>query len=423
MDKILIVEDANFFSKILSTSINKKLGLPVIVAKSMAEAKSHIANHGRDIVLSLLDLNLPDAPNGEIVDYVHSQAIPSIVFTSLLDDDMRETIIAKNVIDYVLKDNPSSVDYLTSLVKRIINNRSLTALVVDDSSTSRKLYHKFLTNYQFRVLEASDGEEALKIIHDSKTTTGNAISLIITDFSMPNMDGCELIREIRKDYSKDKMVIIGVSASGNNKLSSKFIKTGANDFLSKPFFPEELLCRVSQNIDNMEHLLALEKLASYDYLTGLGNRRLFFDQATPLLASAKRKETDIALAMLDIDHFKSINDTYGHDIGDVVLKALGETLTSALRATDVVARMGGEEFVIITPDISADKLPEFLDKIRVRISELSFEAEGKSFSITASFGAINYPVDNLEEMIRLADEALYESKNSGRDRVTITGTA
>ena len=233
------------------------------------------------------------------------------------------------------------------------------------------------------------------------------------------MDGCELIREIRKYYPKDKMVIIGVSAHGNNKLSSKFIKTGANDFLSKPFFPEELLCRVSQNMDFIEQLHELEILASFDYLTGLGNRRLFFETAGPILATAKRKKTDIALIMIDIDHFKLVNDTYGHDTGDVVLKAIGKTLQTSFRATDITARMGGEEFAIISPGVSKQALPEFLEKIRKAVSDLSFKANGIPFTITTSIGAINCAAESLEEMISVADEMLYESKSNGRDRVTI----
>ena len=420
MHKILIVEDTKFFANILSTSINKKLGLPVIVAKSMVEAKSKIAKHGREIDLALLDLNLPDAPNGEIVDFVHGQNIPSIVFTAMFDDETRETILKKDLIDYVLKDNPSSVDYITSLVARILKNRTLTALVVDDSSTSRAIYKNLLGNYQLKVLEASDGKEALEIIKDSKMDNGNAISLIITDYDMPNMDGCEFIREVRKEYPKDKMVIIGVSASSSGNLSAKFIKTGANDFLTKPFLPEELLCRVSQNQDMNEQLHKLEMLASYDFLTGLSNRRHFFELATPLFASAKRNNTDLAVAMFDVDFFKKVNDTYGHDTGDIVLKAMGETLSTVIRDTDIVARMGGEEFCLIAPGISKESLPDFLNKIRVIVSELSFNFKDTEFNITASIGAINYAGESLEEMISISDEMLYQSKENGRNRVTIS---
>lgn len=419
MAKLLIVEDSKFFSSLLEKKVENELGIPVVAVSDMAGAKAVISEMKDDFFLALLDLTLPDAPNGEIVEYVRSEEIPVVVFTGTFTEEMREDILAKGVIDYVTKDSPSSVEYLLSLVNRIWNNRKLTAMIVDDSKTARKATARYLERYQFRVLEAADGEEALALVKASKRRSADPISLVVTDFNMPKMDGFDLIRELRKEWSKDQMAVIGMSAMGSNTLSAKFIKIGANDFITKPFLPEEFLCRISQNMDNLEHLQALRDAATKDFLTGMYNRRFFFDVSQPLFAAAKRKESPLMVAMIDVDYFKSVNDNYGHDVGDEVLKGVADVLLKSTRETDIVARMGGEEFCLLAPDMSGKDAEKYLNRLRTDIAAVLFSSGDREFSITASIGATCAVTESLDAMIGEADEKLYEAKEGGRNRVVI----
>ncbi|MBL6927770.1 MAG: diguanylate cyclase [Rhodospirillales bacterium] len=419
MTKLLIVEDSKFFSSLLEKRVESELEIPVVAVPDMASAKETIAKMKDDFFLALLDLTLPDAPNGEIVEYVRSQEIPVVVFTGTFSEQMREDILAKGVIDYVTKDSPSSVDYLISLTNRIWKNRSLTAMVVDDSKTARMVTAGHLARYQFKVLEAADGLEALALVNESKERNAESIPLVITDFNMPKMDGFDLIRELRKDWTKEQMAIIGISAMGSNTLSAKFIKIGANDFITKPFLPEEFLCRISQNMDNLEQLQALRDAATKDYLTGMYNRRFFFDVARPVFAAAKRKESDLMVAMIDLDFFKSVNDNYGHDVGDEVLSGIAQVLLKSTRETDIVARMGGEEFCLLAPAMIPGMAEYYLESLREKIASLTFSAGGSDFSITASIGATCLRAETLDAMIGDADDKLYKAKESGRNRVVI----
>ncbi|MBL6946727.1 MAG: diguanylate cyclase [Rhodospirillales bacterium] len=421
MAKLLIVEDSKFFSSLMVKKVEHELGIPVVAVSDMAGAKNAIAEMKDDFFLALLDLTLPDAQEGEIVEYVRSEGIPSVVFTGTFTEEMREDILDKDVIDYVTKDSPSSVDYLLSLIRRIWNNRDLTAMVVDDSKAARKTAARLLERYQFTVLEAANGVDALKLAKASKKRGVKPISLVVTDYNMPKMDGFELIRELRKSWTKDQMSIVGISAMGSNTLSAKFIKIGANDFITKPFLPEEFLCRVSQNLDNLEHLQALRDAATKDYLTGMYNRRFFFEVSRPIFAAAKRKESQLMVAMIDVDFFKSVNDTYGHDVGDEVLKGVADVLQQTTRETDVIARMGGEEFCLLAPAMVPDHVLRYLDLLRTKISELKFVSGGQEFSITASIGATCTMTETLDAMIGESDEKLYEAKETGRNRVVISG--
>jgi diguanylate cyclase (GGDEF)-like protein len=417
MKKILLVEDTRLFSDLITARIESSLGIPVVSAKDMAGAREILNEMRDDISFAILDLTLPDARDMDIVNFACAEEIPSVVFTGSFDVKLRAKILESDIIDYVTKDSPGSVDYLLSIVRRVSRNQDMLALVVDDSAVARKLVSKHLQQYRLNVLEAEDGATALKILEENHTTAGNKISLVISDFEMPGMDGAELIRAIRHKWSKNDLAVIGLSSSNRDSLSARFIKNGANDFLSKPFLPEEFFCRISQNLDTLDRIKALRRAARRDYLTGMYNRRFFFETATPIFANAARSGSDLTVAMIDIDHFKSVNDTYGHDVGDEVLKSVAESLTSLVRETDIIARFGGEEFCLLAPAIAADDVPGFMEKIRDRISNLSFQ--NGAFSITVSIGATSIVDSALEPMITQADNMLYQAKESGRNRVVI----
>ncbi|MCK5296688.1 MAG: hybrid sensor histidine kinase/response regulator [Alphaproteobacteria bacterium] len=255
MSKVLIVEDSKFFANILKKQIIEELETDVEVASSFKEAKNIIESSDNDIFIAIIDLELPDAQHGVIVDYIREKNIPTVVFTAGLNDKQREDMFEKNVIDYVLKGNRESIKYVVSLISQLQKNSKIKALVVEDSSASRKYIMDILESQMFDVYEAEDGLEALKILENNPN-----IKLIVTDYHMPYMDGAVLTKKIRETYDREKLVIIGVSAYGSQMLSVKFLKNGANDFIHKPFLKEELICRIMQNMKLVNQIQELKKL-------------------------------------------------------------------------------------------------------------------------------------------------------------------
>lgn len=171
--KILVVEDSVFFASVMKQRLEAELDVEVIFATTKKEAVEVIAQHKDDIFLSILDLTLPDAGGIEIVDTVTEFKVPIIVFTGTYSEDLRESILSRDVVDYVVKDNPSSLYYLVALVKRLFQNQNLTALIVDDSSTSRRYLCDLLKRYQFKTVEAADGIEALEVL--DKNSSGKSV--------------------------------------------------------------------------------------------------------------------------------------------------------------------------------------------------------------------------------------------------------
>jgi diguanylate cyclase (GGDEF)-like protein len=413
MTEILVVEDSKFFSSVIKKNIEQQLGFNVTVAENYAEAVEIVDARGDEFLVCLLDLTLPDAVDGEIVDYCTEKNIPSVVFSSRFSDELRESILAKKVIDYIIKDNPSSIAYLLNLVRRLQRNTHIQALVVDDSGTARTHISNLLKIQMLNVLEVSDGIEALEALAEYPD-----IKLVITDFNMPGMNGDELIQKIRKDKAKDELVVIGMSTYGNNVLSAKFIKNGANDFIHKPFLPEELLCRVSQNLDFLDQVQELKEIVELDHMTGLGNRRKLFRAGKILFSNAVRGNLQLYSAVVDIDHFKKVNDTYGHDVGDIVIKRIADLLKNHFRReADIVTRMGGEEFCVLMINSSEENLRNSFEKYRQDIQNQEIVVGEHKIKITVSIGVSNNTGNSLDDFIKNADSALYDAKNGGRNKV------
>ena len=251
---VFVAEDSRFFLSVVRWGVVDRLGFDMISATTLAEARTILAERGKDIYVALLDLNLPDAPHGEVIDEVAKHHIPSIVFTGTFTDEVREFILAKGVVDYIAKDTPNGIETVLDLIQRLGRNGQTGILVVDDSRVTRQLLRKHLALHRFRIVEAVDGPSALEALDENPDLT-----MAIVDYNMPGMNGCELTRRIRAKRGRDSFVVIGLSAYGNKVVSANFMKSGANDYLNKPFEPEEFFCRVYQNLSQIERIAALRE--------------------------------------------------------------------------------------------------------------------------------------------------------------------
>lgn len=415
----LIVEDSPLVQKILRYTLRQQGVGPAVFASSYAEGKALYEMHAESLVAAIVDLNLPDASNGEMVDHLLAQGLPVVVLTGNLDERQRQTLVNSGVSDYVIKENRASYDYAVRILNRLQKNRQYTALVVDDSSTMRKLVSNYLKLQCFPVVEATNGVEAMAILE-----ANSSVSLVITDYHMPEMDGFKLVQNIRHHFERRPLAIIGLSSHDDPYVSVQFIKKGANDFLQKPFLQEEFSCRVTNNIESVEKVIELRDQADKDYLTGLYNRRYFNEHGSQLVRRMVSSGLTFSVALFDIDFFKRINDRYGHDSGDMVLRDFASHLQDAFADTFLVSRLGGEEFSILMPGITGDTAYELLDDFRQFISDQDFiVAKDQVLDVTVSIGLAEYietQGDALADTLNRADELLYEAKNNGRNCVMIS---
>ena len=301
-------------------------------------------------------------------------------------------------------------------------------LIVDDHEDNIELLRARLEAWGYRTVCAMDGASALRSVYESPP------DLILLDVMMPEIDGIEVARRIKADGSLPFIPIIMQTALDSIEHKVEGLDAGADDYITKPIHFSELQARVrsllrikalQEKVANRERELSemndrLLLISRTDGLTGIANRRHIEERLHEMWEHASRLNEPLSCVMCDIDKFKSVNDTYGHQAGDAVLKQFAEVLTHEAREIDRVGRYGGEEFIVLLPGTVLDAAVTFAERVRSAIEERTFTFEGGSLRRTVSAGVAAWPhprVHSHEELIKAADSALYVAKETGRNRV------
>jgi two-component system cell cycle response regulator len=296
-------------------------------------------------------------------------------------------------------------------------------LIVEDELIFRRMVKKYLLDAGYDIVEAEDGQSAWELFQCEP------FHLVITDWMMPRLSGPELVQKIRTSAQKNYTYIIMLTAMDDKDNVVLGLESGADEYLTKPFNSKELVARVASGMRILrleEQLMQahqqMEILAMRDGLTGLLNRRAIEEYAEAEFNLTLRKERVLSVIMLDIDHFKSVNDRFGHKFGDHALQQVAKILREDLRTYDRIGRWGGEEFVLILPDTQLKDAATVAERVRVRTAEMKMSLEnGETFSVHISLGAActTGQFSSLTKLIDAADQALYQAKEAGRNRVCI----
>ena len=295
-------------------------------------------------------------------------------------------------------------------------------LVADDDPINRRMLEAVLTKWNYEVVLASDGDEAWNILSQK-----DAPKLAILDWMMPGRDGTQLCRQIRNRNDDSYVYILLLTAKFQRTDIIAGLEAGADDYLTKPFDAEELKARLwtGRRVLGLEARLhsAYETLlfhAAHDALTGGWNRVAILETLRSEFARAQRQGTTLGIIMADLDHFKQVNDTYGHLAGDVVLRETVKRMQGCVRPYDAVGRYGGEEFLIVMPQCDDDAALNRAEELRAAIAGAPIDTPEGAVAITVSMGVatggVSLPLDEAS-LLRTADEALYRAKNTGRNRV------
>ena len=294
-------------------------------------------------------------------------------------------------------------------------------LIAEDDLTSRRILEAALTKWGYEVLSVSDGTEAWEKLQDA-----DAPRLVILDWMMPEIDGVEICRKLRENKKNEEhyTYLILLTSKGSKENIVSGMEAGADDYVVKPFDQHELRVRIraGQRIVQLQSELLAAKQdllvqSRTDPLTGILNRRAILSQIEIELSRAQREGKNLSLSMLDIDHFKKINDTYGHMVGDDLLREVVKRISAAIRIYDSLGRFGGEEFLVVIPGTKESDAYNICERIRSVIGETDFAIDGSKIHVTVSQGlVIGDGNRNVDELIARADKVLYQAKGNGRDR-------
>lgn len=413
MLNILHVDRSEMFRKVMQEMI-RRCGHSVRSVSCKAEALSALASEGADLLVTALELD--DGNAEELLRSLENSSakdIPVVVVTSTDSLEQRERFFALGVVDYMLKGEVSEdrlrryFDTLAAEDELSRFMRGLRVAVVDDSPVILKIVQRILS---------LNGLESLSLFSDPLEffDCRESFDLYIVDIVLPNMSGDQVVSRIRTE--RPDAIILSMSRFTGEKPLANILLAGADDYIHKPFDAPGLISRIKVNIRSFQYKKRLEHLAVTDGLTGLYNHRFVMERLEEEAAGAERYRRDLSLVMLDIDHFKKLNDTYGHRRGDEALRTVAETIRASVRASDVVGRYGGEEFLVLLPSTSLDAARTAGEKMRRAIEALRFGTE--EMRVTVSAGVAEYRIgEGPEAALTRADGALYEAKRAGRNRV------
>lgn len=297
----------------------------------------------------------------------------------------------------------------------------MRVLIAEDDPVSRRVLQAHLTKWNYEVVVTRDGQEAWDALQ-----AADCPNLAILDWMMPSMDGVEVVRQLRAKATSSYVYVLLLTAKGQKEDIVAGLEAGADDYLTKPFDAQELQARLRTGrriLDLQSELLAaheaLRNEATHDHLTGVWNRAGILDILQRECARMARTKGRIAVIMADIDHFKAVNDTYGHLAGDDVLREVCRRMQTAVRSYDSIGRYGGEEFIVVLPDSEVLSGAEQAERLRKGVGAKPVETSGAAIPVTLSLGVAimsQDQVDGYQSLLRIADAALYRAKESGRNR-------
>lgn len=308
-----------------------------------------------------------------------------------------------------------------------MNSPRATVLIADDSLVVRAVVRARLEDEGYDVVEADNGDAAFAMCVQSPP------DVVLLDVEMPGLDGHQVLAKLKRDEALTDIPVVFLTGRTSMDDMVAGLRAGAHDYLKKPFEAAELVARVGSaaHVKKLQDRLRernadLERVSRTDLLTGLYNRRHLEEQLTREHSTARRSQRDLGVLLLDIDHFKRVNDTYGHAAGDRVLCEFANRMTSQLRAGDVAGRWGGEEFLVILPSTDLPGALHVAERIRARVAESPFDTsdtDGPAISVTVSGGCVVDPMGTPDDLVSAADDGLYAAKDAGRNRIIVASVA
>jgi len=426
--KALIAEPSKAYRQLLETVCHAADLKPTFVS-NVDEALQLLSLHPVDLVFTSLQLLDGDGIEfcRKIRELSNTKHIPIILLTAEENKNILEPATQAGVTEIFHKsDVPRLQNYLNEFINRTSTHSNIDARVLyaEDSLSVAKLTIHILETMGLTIDHFTHAEQAYEAF---KTTD---YDLLLTDiFLAGTMSGVGLVQEIRNsEKGKGNIPILAMSAQDDSARKIELLNCGANDYVAKPILKEELIARVHNLITNkklLDKLKAqqnlLQELAMTDQLTRLYNRHFLMELAPKHISEAFRHKHSLSLIVIDLDHFKTVNDTHGHSMGDIVLTQTAKLLKAACRNEDIAARFGGEEFVLILRHCDAEDACKKAELLRMKISDLNPEG----IAISASFGIAELPLDDttntykFDTLFSAADQAVYEAKANGRNCVVI----
>lgn len=407
-----IVDDEKSSGNALAALISE-FNFNVEYFESIKALNQRLATHQLDLVL--LDIMMPEVSSEQVFDFaarLNRRGIKVISYSGLFNFDMRLAAVRAGVADFIVK--PTSILGIIEKINRVLNlqkTRDYRIVFIDDQKSMGEFYQTILEDAECEVYFMDSVEEMFNNLEDIHP------DLFLLDMNMPEVNGLEAAKMIRQQKQFDFTPIVFLTADEQLETKLSALEGGADDVIAKST-PPALVIKLL--LTRLKRSLGIREFVSKDSLTGVLNHGQIMEAAMTSFRLSQRQKTNVSVAMLDLDHFKQVNDNFGHASGDKVLSGLGQILRRSLRATDHIGRYGGEEFMIVLVGSTPEESIQKLTSIKDAFASNDFDFKGNKFRCTFSVGLSDLAEnESLPHAINQADQALYASKEAGRNTVTV----
>ena len=410
MYSILHVETSNFYRTLIE-KICSDIGAEYSFAKNLDDSINVLKSRKIDLIITAIELE--DSTGEDLIMKINDSPyknIPVVVITGTDSDEYRTRMFSLGIVDYISK--KSGNEEIRSAILAYMREDNVfqkmtefKIAVCDDSKMDRYIIERIFTMAGVPHVDYYESGDML-------LASEKEYDIYLIDMVLKDMIGNYVIMKLRERGSE--AVIITISGVAHYKTISNTLNIGANDYITKPFNNELLLSRIKTNAKNYILLNEVKQLAITDVLTSVYNRRHSMERLEDEIEKSKRYENPLSVMMIDVDHFKRINDEFGHLSGDAVLKKIASSISTTLRDFDIVGRFGGEEFLVVLPNTAIDDAFSAAERIRKNVENIKFSK--KDISVSVSIGVCQWSGDDLKNLLSEADRLLYSAKSNGRNR-------
>ena len=413
--RVLIAEQEQAVRDALVDRVEETLGVTADAVNTATAVRKLLEQNSGEYVLAVVDTRLPDAPNGEVLDTLTSNAIPTIAISSKVTDEVAERLLDRHIIECVLKRDDEDSELLADIVQQTLCNPQRKILYFSESDFNRKKVRELLDIHRYTIIDVRNRTDIRR-----QLTELPDISLVLIDQSTQQSDAIEIISELRQQYRREDLSIAALCEQQDQLLGAKLLRAGANDVFRQPMPTDEFYYRVKHCVESVERVREIKYSATRDMLTGAYNRDYLFDFGEKLYASAKRGDIRLTLAAIEIDDFESITTRHGPETSNAVLEKLAQLISSELRSNDILARYDSARFVCLANNVGQHNAIMVFERIRRLVSKTRVEHESVVLSVSCSIGATTDTDSSFLDMISTANDLLGHAIDEGRNCVVVT---
>ncbi|MBW3095779.1 GGDEF domain-containing protein [Pseudohoeflea coraliihabitans] len=416
---IVLVDRCDSSAAFLAYRLGRERGVSVSHCADAEGLAAVLSDEAKRYVLAVVDLDQPRVAVEEVCGLLSAHGLPTLFVADAIRKEMRDFLACQALAGIVEKAGSYACEDVFSAILRLLDNREVGILLVGEKSAACSRLAIRLGHQMHPIATAESASEAM-----AHLDADARIGVMVLDLAHSEDGGAALLGQIRERSKLQTLRIIGLGAAGTKDQAIAGLKAGADEVIVEPFTPEEFDLRLNRHVRTAQQTRCLRDLAERDFLTGLYNRRHFFDEGPRRVAAAHAAVPPIplALALIDLDHFKRLNDSYGHDLGDQVLREVASRLKQQAGTTHLVARLGGEEFGMLLSGLPLQEARTFCDAICQSFAEIPIATECGALTVTVSIGLAKIDgVAMFDRNLNAADRLLYIAKHQGRSQVICEG--